>query len=74
MDGKHRLKADDLNGEKAIEFYRVKFQKVKSIHIFVPENLSGSDKTEIESLTIYGSPVNKQKGIAGRRSEVVYLD
>lgn len=68
------LKEDDLSGENAVELRYVKFQNVSNLQIFVMDNLSGDETTEIESLTIYGTPVSTTnmtdfKRVAGNKGE-----
>lgn len=69
-----RLTAEDLTGENVVELRFVKFQNVSNLHIFIKDNMSGSETTEIDSLTIYGMPVsttNMQefKRVAGEKGE-----
>lgn len=68
------LSAEDLKGDNPVEVRYVKFQSVNNLQIFISENQSGSDVTNIESLVLYGSPVsttNMQdfKRIAGKQGE-----
>ena len=68
------LTEDDLLGETAVELRYVKFQSVNNLQIFISENQSGSDVTNIESLALLGAPVsttNMQdfKRIAGKQGE-----
>jgi len=68
------LKEDDLTGENHVELRYVKFQNVSNLQIFVMDNLSGDETTEIESLTIYGTPVSTTnmtefKRVAGNKGE-----
>lgn len=57
-----------------VELRFVKFQNVSNLHVFVKDNITGSETTEIESFTIYGMPVsttNMQdfKRVAGEKGE-----
>ncbi|OXA57289.1 thioredoxin-like protein 1 [Folsomia candida] len=68
------LKEEDLSGESTVELRFVKFQNVSNLQIFVMDNLSGDETTEIESLTIYGTPVSTTnmtdfKRVAGNKGE-----
>jgi len=68
------LTEDDLSGQNPVELRFVKFQNVGNLQIFVKDNLSGDETTEIESLTIYGaalSTTNMQdfKRVAGNKGE-----
>ncbi|ODN02890.1 Thioredoxin-like protein 1 [Orchesella cincta] len=68
------LTEQDLTGENVVELRFVKFQSVSNLHIFVKDNQTGSETTEIESLTIYGMPVSTTnmhefKRVAGEKGE-----
>lgn len=68
-----KLTEENLNGEP-IELRFVKFQNVQNLQIFVKDNQSGSDKTIIEKLIIYGLPIsatnmNEFKRISGKKGE-----
>ena len=57
-----------------MELRFVKFQSVSNLQIFIADNMSGSEITQIDSLTVYGAPVsttNMQefKRVAGQAGE-----
>jgi len=57
-----------------VELRQSKFQSVRSLVLYVPENLSSSDTTQIDYISLYGEPVNQSLGVKGVKNEVVYLD
>jgi len=68
------LTDEDLKGEEPVELRFVKFQNVSNLQIFISENQSGDDVTEIESITFYGMPqvttkMEDFKRIAGNKGE-----
>jgi thiol-disulfide isomerase/thioredoxin len=64
----------DLKGEEPVHLKFVKFQNVSNLQLFISENQTGDDVTEIEAITFYGMPqatTNMQdfKRIAGNKGE-----
>ncbi len=51
------LTDEELNGGETILDF-VKYQSVSSLTIFIPENRSGGEVTELAQLEIYGTPIN----------------
>lgn len=52
----------------------VKFQSVQNIQLFIKDNQSGGDVTQIDHLVLYGSPISTTnmgefKRVAGKRGE-----
>lgn len=63
----------DLEGN-AINLRYVKFQNVQNIQVFVKDNQSGGDKTQIDFLAFIGSPLHTTKmedfkRVAGKKGE-----
>ena len=64
----------DIEEGNAIQLKYVKFQNVQNLQIFVKDNQSGSEKTQIDHLTIIGSPISTTnmgdfKRVAGKKGE-----
>jgi len=69
-----QLSDADLKGENLVDLRYVKFQNVSNLQIFIADNMSGDETTEIESLTFYGMPVSTTnmhdfKRVAGSKGE-----
>lgn len=52
-----RLAPEDLEGN-LINLKYVKYQNVQNIQLFIQDNQQGGDITQIDQLTIIGSPIN----------------
>jgi len=57
-----------------VDLRYVKFQNVSNLQVFIADNMSGDETTEIESLTFYGMPVSTTnmhdfKRVAGSKGE-----
>lgn len=68
------LGPDDIQEGSLIPLRFVKFQNVQNITIFVKDNQSGDETTQIDYLAIYGSPINvtnmsEFKRVAGKKGE-----
>ena len=68
------LTEDDLDGEKPIPLRFVKFQNVNNLQLFVKDNQSDSETTQIDHLCLCGTPVNTTnmgdfKRVAGKKGE-----
>jgi len=68
------LTPEDLTGEKPVELRYVKFQNVSNLQIFIVDNQEGTDTTKIDSMVIYGLPLNTTnmsdfKRVAGTKGE-----
>jgi len=68
------LTADDIQEGSLIPLRFVKFQNVNAITIFVKDNQGNTETTQIDYLTIYGSPINVTnmsdfKRVAGKKGE-----
>ena len=69
------LTTDDLEAEAVVPVRFVKFQNVDSITVFVKDNQSGDEVTQIDYLGFIGCPVNNAtnmgdfKRVAGKKGE-----
>lgn len=68
-----RLKPEDLEGNP-INLRYVKFQNVNNMQLFIKDNQSGDEITQIDYLAIIGSPISTTnmgdfKRIAGKKGE-----
>jgi hypothetical protein len=61
------LSAADVNEGKQIPLRFVRFQAVNSLHIFVGSNQGDEDETRIDSIDIFGVPVETTKDLSGLR-------
>lgn len=57
-----------------VQLRYVKFQNVQNLQIFVKDNQSGSETTQIDHLAIIGTPINTTnmgefKRVAGKKGE-----
>lgn len=69
----YRLTKEDLEGN-LVNLRFVKFQNVQNIQLFVKDNQSGGELTQIDHLAIIGSPISTTnmgdfKRIAGKKGE-----
>ena len=69
----NRLTPDDLEGNP-VNLRYVKFQNVQNIQVFVKDNQSGSETTQIDHLAFIGSPISTTnmgdfKRVAGKKGE-----
>lgn len=69
-----RLTPKDLEGNP-VNLRYVKFQNVQNIQIFVRDNQSGGELTQIDQLQLYGSPIttinmSDFKRVEGKKGEV----
>lgn len=67
------LSPGDLEGNP-INLRYVKFQNVQNIQIFIKDNQSGGEITQIDNLSFIGSPINTTnmgdfKRITGKKGE-----
>lgn len=67
------LGGKDLEGDQVLLRY-VKFQNVQNLQLFVKDNQSGSDVTQIDHLMLVGSPINTTnmsdfKRVTGKKGE-----
>lgn len=68
-----RLTKEDLEGNP-VNLRFVKFQNVQNIQLFVKDNQSGDEVTQIDHLAVIGSPISTTnmgdfKRIAGKKGE-----
>lgn len=68
-----RLSPSDLEGNP-IPLKFVKFQSVQNIQLFIKDNQSGGEVTQIDHLAFYGSPISTTnmgefKRVAGKKGE-----
>ncbi|XP_054707207.1 thioredoxin-like protein 1 [Uloborus diversus] len=68
------LKPEELTGEQLIPLRYVKFQNVQNLQIFVKDNQSGADTTQINHLAIIGSTIcmtnmSDFKRVSGKKGE-----
>lgn len=68
-----RLKPEDLEGNP-INLRYVKFQNVQNIQLFIKDNQSGGEVTQIDHLACIGSPISTTnmgdfKRVAGKKGE-----
>ncbi|XP_045785983.1 thioredoxin-like protein 1 [Maniola jurtina] len=64
----------DLEAGNPVPLKFVKFQSVQNIQLFIKDNQSGGDVTQIDQLVLYGSPISTTnmgefKRVAGKRGE-----
>jgi hypothetical protein len=64
---------EDLDGTP-VNLRYVKFQNVQNIQLFIKDNQNSSDTTQIDHLTIIGSPISTTKmgefkRVAGKKGE-----
>lgn len=69
-----RLNAEELKNGTVINLRYVKFQNVQNIQIFVKNNQSGSNVTQIEYIGFIGTPImmtkmDNFKRIVGKKGE-----
>lgn len=67
-----------MEGEP-INLRYVKFQNVQNIQLFIKDNLSGGEVTQIDHLAIIGSPISTTnmgefKRLAGKKGESHWKD
>jgi len=65
---------DDISDNSLIPLRYVKFQNVQNLTIFIKDNQSNTDTTQIDHLAIFGSPIsvtnmNEFKRVAGKKGE-----
>ncbi|XP_034841179.1 thioredoxin-like protein 1 [Maniola hyperantus] len=65
---------NDLENGNPVPVKFVKFQSVQNIQLFIKDNQSGCDVTQIDQLVLYGSPISTTnmgefKRVAGKRGE-----
>lgn len=68
-----RLTPSDLEGNP-VPLKFVKFQSVQNIQLFIKDNQSGDEVTQINHLAFYGSPISTTnmgefKRVAGKKGE-----
>lgn len=68
------IQPKDLDDGVIIPLRYVKFQHVQNLQIFVKDNQEGTERTRIDHLTIYGSPIcttnmGEFKRVAGKKGE-----
>ncbi|KAJ8679409.1 hypothetical protein QAD02_015196 [Eretmocerus hayati] len=68
------LSAKDIQEGNPVQLRYVKFQHVQNLQIFVKDNQSGSDTTQIDYLAIIGSPISTTnmgdlKKVSGKKGE-----
>lgn len=69
----NRLTPNDLEGNP-VPLKFVKFQNVQNIQLFIKDNQSGGEVTQIDHLAFYGSPISTTnmgefKRVAGKKGE-----
>jgi len=63
------LSQADVSEGKSVALRFVRFQSVNSLHIFVQSNQEGDDETRIDSIDIFGIPVETTKDLKGLRNQ-----
>lgn len=68
------MDAKDLDGVKLVNLRYVKFQNVQNIQMFIKDNQSGGDKTQLDRLQFIGAPIittkmDDFKRISGKKGE-----
>ncbi|OXU18787.1 thioredoxin-like protein 1 [Nasonia vitripennis] len=68
------LSAKDIEEGNPVQLRFVKFQNVQNLQIFIKDNQSGSETTQIDHLVIIGSPISTTnmgdfKRVAGKKGE-----
>lgn len=69
-----RLSSKDLEEGNPVQLRYVKFQNVQNLQIFVKDNQSDCETTQIDHLAIFGSPISTTnmgdfKRVAGKKGE-----
>lgn len=69
-----RLSPKDLEEGNPVQLRYVKFQNVQNLQIFVKDNQSGTETTQIDYLSIIGAPISTTnmgdfKRVAGKKGE-----
>jgi len=59
------LKEEEVTKGLSVALRYVRFQSVNSLHIFVGSNHGGTDITRIDSIDIFGVPVETTKDLSG---------
>ncbi|OJT14220.1 PITH domain-containing protein [Trametes pubescens] len=59
------LSADDVREGRRVPLRFVRFQSVNSLHIFVVSNQGGEDETRIDSIDIFGMPLQGTRDVSG---------
>ncbi|CAE6414691.1 unnamed protein product [Rhizoctonia solani] len=55
------LSPEDITNSRRIALRYVRFQSVRSLHIFVASNHGGEDETRINAIDVFGQPVETTK-------------
>lgn len=70
----HRLTKKDITEGNPIQLRFVKFQNVQNLQIFVKDNQEGTETTQIDYVSVIGSPISTTnmadfKRVTGKKGE-----
>ncbi|KAH9857755.1 DUF1000-domain-containing protein [Lenzites betulinus] len=61
------LAPEDVREGRRVPLRFVRFQSVNSLHIFVVSNQGGEDETRIDSIDVFGMPLQGTRDVSGLR-------